>query len=452
MTGDFLNRQRASGSHAPQGSGAAVSRRSVLHGLAATGGLAALPAPLAAWAQQPGLSLEDQRALHIIFADFEQTTIVPGTAAYLGYPELEGKGLSREQLREQLVQKIFADISAAALDLSWPADERAPDYRHFAASGSNARFEVDHASLSRAAARNSFNPIGDPVLFGLRGAQLHTSRDGAILISERPPSHSQAHCIIGIWRRSTRTVIAWPASTVPSTIHTLGQQRLKSAMRVSHMIPTGLHLLEVGAHRWDTALPEPGAFLLKSPTIPIRSFGRSKTGESYTVSDYWDFGMQGRMTAIQTADLDTAPYRGQHFSSAGGATIAGGYLRNGAPRPTGDFAAFRKAAELFEQPPVKRDGYSTPEDGRSFFFMLLTGRDLRLAVERPDDSPTLRRLRVGSTGAAVRRVQRKLNISTDGSFGYETQEAVLSDQLEAAGEADGILTPAYVKTWWNLTL
>ena len=84
--------------------------------------------------------------------------------------------------------------------------------------------------------------------------------------------------------------------------------------------------------------------------------------------------------------------------------------------------------------------------------MLLTGRDLRLAVERPDDARTLRRLRLGSTGAIVRRLQQKLRISTDGAFGYETQEAFLTDQLEATGEADGILTPAYAKSWWNLDL
>lgn len=449
-----------------------LTRRTALRRLASLAGFSALPAPLAAWAQQqpPQLSPQEERrqaveaaperqlspqelqALRIIFSDFEQTTVVPGTAAYLGYHDLERKGLPREQLVAELAQRIFLDISSAPLDLSWPADGRAPDYRHFGFGGSSARFEVDHVALSRAAARNSFNPVGDPVLFALRGAELHSQRDGAILVSERPPSHAEAHCVIGIWRRSTKTVVAWPGSTIPSAIHTLGQQRVKSAMRVSHMIPTGLHLVEVGPHRADTPLPEPGAFLFKSQVIPLRSFDRAGAGESYTVTDYWDFGMEGRMTAIQTADLDATPYRGQHYSSAGGATLRGQYLRQGAPKPTGDFAAFRKAAELFEQPPVKRDGFSTPEDGRSFFFMLLTGRDLRLAVQRQQESQGLRRLRVGSTGANVRKLQQKLRLTVDGAFGYETQKALLTDQLEATGSADGILTPGYAKAWFNLEI
>lgn len=446
-----MNRQSASCPDAVD-----PTRRTLLRATLAAAGTGALAttlaAPFAALAQDPALTPAQRRALLIIFSDFEQTTIVPGTAAYLGYPDLEGKNLPREQLVAELIQRIFADINSADLELSWPADERAPDYRHIAGLASPARFEVDHAALTRAAARNSFNPVGDPVLFGLRGAILHDARDGAIVVSETPPSHAEARCVIGVWKRSTRSVVAWQGSTIPSTIHTLGQIRLKNAMRVSHMMPTGLHLVEIGPHRADTALPEPGAFLVKSPMIPLRSFGRSKSGESYTISDFWDFKMTGRMTAIQTADLDTAPYRGQHYSSAGGATLRGGYERGGAPKPTGDFTEFRKAAELFAQPPVKRDGFSTPEDGRAFFFMLLTGRDLRLAVERQDDAPELRRLRVGSSGAAVRRVQQYLRLTTDGVFGYETQSAVLTDQLEASGGADGVLTPEYAQKWFNVRL
>ncbi|HCO90947.1 MAG TPA: hypothetical protein DIT40_08240 [Alphaproteobacteria bacterium] len=57
-------------------------------------------------------------------------------------------------------------------------------------------------------------------------------------------------------------------------------------------------------------------------------------------------------------------------------------------------------------------------------------------------SPTV--LRIGSSGASVRRLQRALGLTVDGSFGPQTDAAVRAFQAEAALSVDGVVG---ARTW-----
>jgi endonuclease G len=84
--------------------------------------------------------------------------------------------------------------------------------------------------------------------------------------------------------------------------------------------------------------------------------------------------------------------------------------------------------------------------------MLLTGAEARLASRMrldglagdPVAMRRLRRLRLGSTGAAALRLQQKLNLANpDGAVGPFTAESLHRFQASMAGAAgsDGIFTP-----------
>ena len=63
----------------------------------------------------------------------------------------------------------------------------------------------------------------------------------------------------------------------------------------------------------------------------------------------------------------------------------------------------------------------------------------------------LRRLRLGSSGEAVERLQRKLNLGVTGYFGAETQHALFVWQKQEGHKPDAIYSPATEQaTGWGV--
>jgi hypothetical protein len=123
----------------------------------------------------------------------------------------------------------------------------------------------------------------------------------------------------------------------------------------------------------------------------------------------------------------------QGFSSAGCLTLPGNCI-NG--QHTGLWADFRNALGI--------DGQS---DGRQFSLVLLTGLDAAMAANiraAGGDKSALRRLRTGSKGEAVTRLQAALGLDPDASqlIGPITRHHLIYRQHAKLGWADGIYSPA----------
>jgi hypothetical protein len=120
------------------------------------------------------------------------------------------------------------------------------------------------------------------------------------------------------------------------------------------------------------------------------------------------------------------------FSSAGCLTLPGFHSPAG---HTGAWKNFRDAL-----------GVTDNSDGKQFSMLLFTGLDAVLAAEARQgaaDGADLRRLRHGSRGPLVARLQAALGLSPDPLqlIGPVTRKALIDAQARKLGWADGIYSP-----------
>jgi len=164
---------------------------------------------------------------------------------------------------------------------------------------------------------------------------------------------------------------------------------------------------------------------------------------SETISEYDKFALAGDNITVAYADAirkTAAPL--EHFS-AGLQQIPGS--KSGAAMGDaygGDFGRFRKALGLAPLGAFG-DAIASPDDGRQFWYMLLTGRDARLAARRRRSGG--RRLRYGSSGRAVERLQRALGLEGGyGVVGARTMREIIrwQSRVHTPGWGDGIVTEA----------
>jgi hypothetical protein len=92
-------------------------------------------------------------------------------------------------------------------------------------------------------------------------------------------------------------------------------------------------------------------------------------------------------------------------------------------------------------------GFDDNPDGKQFSMMLLTGLDAILASnarQTGEGSSELLRLRHGSRGACVVRLQTALGLAPDASqlIGPVTRKALVDTQAVKLGWSDGIYSPA----------
>jgi outer membrane protein OmpA-like peptidoglycan-associated protein/peptidoglycan hydrolase-like protein with peptidoglycan-binding domain len=262
-------------------------------------------------------------------------------------------------------------------------------------------------------------------------------------VREIAPNHIDNRCIIGVWDSTTNKIVAFQASTVPNWEY-MEAYRQDHADK-ANMLPTGKYSMVVGTHRpkkkdskgklVDNPKRVQGA-LRNDQTVVVL---RSEDDLSYTVRDTWDKTVANDNIHASIIKTNSGTSTVPDYSSAGCNTIPGTSLND---TPEGTWAEFRAALGLDNAKPTKNDG-------KKFAYVLLTGRDARLAASGKDQLAPAR-LRFGSNGSDVRSIQEALakhakkyySDKADGDFGAGTAMAFIKYQKDRdGGTADGIVTP-----------
>ncbi|MBU0680015.1 MAG: peptidoglycan-binding protein [Proteobacteria bacterium] len=310
-------------------------------------------------------------------------------------------------------------------DAKWAEDAYSPDYNHLGAPGLSQQFNFSANDLEKLCNLNSCDPAGgqDEVIFGLRGCKLVGGNvknfSPSIALSEDIPNHYDLHCVVGVWKRSTKQLTAFNGSTVPNWRH---MERQLTGAANANMLPTGFYSYRVGKHR-----SVEGAFIQNGPVVVIRS----NDDLIYEITDDFDKCHPG--DNIHPGFRDQAA----QFSSAGCQTVPGGWSSNAGHY--GDWADFRASAGLARDNRSKWDS--------KYNYALFTGRDARL-VAAASDPAKYKRLRFGSSGPNVKALQLGLkseglyNGKIDGDLGAGTLWAYVSWQKKNQnGKADAIVDP-----------
>jgi N-acetylmuramoyl-L-alanine amidase len=344
----------------------------------------------------------------------------------------EGLPLARPLARPALTAK----------DVKWADDNQSPDYRHLGVAGVSQAFDFNADHLAQLCQLNSFNPnLTDDdtddreVIFALRGCMLvggTVSGDAtspfvaSVTLSEDMPNHQTSHCVIGVWKRSTKRLAAFSGSTVPWWG---SMEKFRQGGPASNMLLTGRHVYNVGTHRGGSNLEIRGALLQQGPVVVVRTFDDL----CYEVTDTFEVGNVGD-------NIHPSRFAGpaDRYSSQGCLTVPGTYDLN-KERYTGLWSRFRGALGLNATSP------QSSEDGRRFVCILLTGREARLVAQK--SSVSLKRIRFGSQGADVTALQNALKTSghfngkVNGQMGPSTIIAYINwqrDQNPSNPSADGI--------------
>ncbi|MGE0626380.1 MAG: hypothetical protein AB7O43_01045 [Hyphomicrobiaceae bacterium] len=326
----------------------------------------------------------------------------------------------------------------AAARVTWSPDEEAPDYAHLKSKlGDGIRFTLHAADLEQLAELNGFpiDEAGDkPVLFGLRGCAIIQANEDdfedTVLLRDQRPNHKTIRCVIGVWDRTARRIAVFPASTVPNESYVTSWYKTKSS---GNLLPTGFYRYIVGPHNG-----RPGCFLLrerinKKHTVIVR---RSSDDLAYDTCDDVSRSEPGD-------NLHPSFSMEQGWFSSAGCQVVVGQATTHTGNHKGPWAKFRRLAGLKT---------TAGKEGDPYVYMLLTGHEAMLAARAreegsaaiPEVRQSLMRLRFGSKGEKVGRLQAFLGIDQTGDFNVDTAQKLYELQQSRMDDAsDGILTPAF---------
>jgi hypothetical protein len=369
-------------------------------------------------------------------------------------PELAPRDFKPSHAAELSVAAA-APAKMTASDARWADDKVSPDFRHLPAVNTSQQTQLTGALLRHLCQLNSFVFPADAkrVVIGLRGCQVIAPSSAfakSVAIAEDTPNHIDNRCAMGVWNRDDDTIVLFGASTVPNW-------RLMENYRQggdgSNMLPTGLFKFKVGTHRPTRKVKQKnqptrieqnpnrvqGALLQAEYRVELRT----KDDLTYTVYDIWDGGWVGDNIHPGLKPVNPSPSTEPDFSSAGCNTIPG-FSKN--DKPSGAWEDFRAALGFDNKNP-------TADDGKTVWYALFTGRDARLAADRPDDT-SLTRLRFGSSGTNVTALQLELRrmkgndrLKAGGKLDEPTALAYIKwQQSTDAGAADCIVTPVAAST------
>lgn len=383
-------------------------------------------------------------------------------------------GLSEEDFDQMTSATPAATKPDRWAEVTWPArDADSPDYHHLASSltlpipangvAPLSDFELKPEDVELVLGANRMTPIGfdDVVALAIRGARLGRLNEVAppveiedavsAWITETRPDHKNFRCLIGFYSRSaeigTRKLTLFSASTVPNAEYVESWYQFanrKTASGVGNMMPTGCYVYRVGVHNSPHAGEiKPALRLTDTSNLHIDGTAtvlRTRNDKSYDVGDIWckTIPADNVHCSFQTASV---PGWGAPFSSAGCMTI------RGKQDPTDQW---KKAQAI-----LNRLG-----QGKRCDLVLITGRDLAIAAELraknlANDAATVRRelwrLRPGSRGEEVGRLQDKLGLERTSYFGSVLKKALVDEQARRGLPIDGIFSPKLDAAWqWNV--
>ncbi len=322
----------------------------------------------------------------------------------------------------------------------WPDEYAAPDYAHLTQFDGDlsGAFEFSAATLQFLASRNGFD-LADAqiVLFGLRGcapgsadlqgwAPTHT-------LSLQTPDHVHPRCVLGAWNRENDQILIAPASTVPEaqSIHA----STKSKGLGTSLLPTGLYHYRVGTHKAShPRRKQPGSFLIDQYNYLVL---RSPNDLKYDPNQEYEVWTVGAAHNIHSAGSGRNIPR---YYSAGCQVIPGYYSGSDREYSEGAWRGFRQSLGV-----VDASGTTTPPPpalrGR-IPYVLFTGKEAALFdLQREDFLARYYRLRVGSSGDNVKKIQAELNQNFEfprplqsGSFDTMTAFGALRLQKDRIGE------------------
>jgi predicted chitinase len=374
-------------------------------------------------------------------AAVEQTDAPPGTETL---PEgVDRAPITRGEAEDYEIEDGFdqpdEDVTRSTRGPSrWAADDVSPCYSHLLAPGQTSlnvakTFELSRRELDLVIAANSYKPVGhnDVIAFGIRGAKLRGAEkyEGVerVPLEDARPNHVNFRCVIGYYNMKTGRISAYTGSTVPW--HGYMSKGLRH-----NMLPTGCYIYKVGTHRpvnkarWvNPALRLSDVKLSESGLVSVL---RNKD-MVFDFEDDWD----------QCAPSDNVhcAYSNTGFSSLGCQTVKGG-LNDGL---WADFAGHLK---------------TLPANAR-VDYVLFTGAEASIAAAlsktgepaRADFSKTLERLRFGSQGDRVKRLQSKLGLSPTGYLAASSRTSLTEYQEHNDLNSDGVFTPELdAKLGWGV--
>lgn len=340
--------------------------------------------------------------------------------------------------------------------VAWPkSDAEAPDFAHLEPEGREPKigseeFTFGAAELDLLIRANQFIAEGfdDRFVFALRGAKLKSgdTAEGvtSITLVETRPDHRNFQCTIGYYSPGSGKLSAFKASTVPNVSYMTNYYKKTNKIgsytsTSANMLPTGCYVFRVGAHSGGKIRP---ALRMTNPQKltedAMVTTLRTSNDLTFRHDDLWDKCMP--------FDNVHCAYAYDSFSSAGCLTICG---PNG-QGPWGKFQAVLKTMRTNARQDV----------------VLLTGREASIAAYlvqagKQNDAELVRRylgrLRHGSQGAAVKRLQEKIGNDLTGYFGPSTKEKLVALQKSKGLRTDGIYSEALdaalgfdVMTLWSV--
>ena len=342
-----------------------------------------------------------------------------------------GSGLSSFSDRDENFDSFALDSSFSGANGAWKSvywarnDANQPDYRHIAGLGDGETvFPFTASDLELLLAANCFSPEPSPsgfILFALRGCALQGGESllnqASLPLVELRPDHRNFRCVVGVYNTESRALSAFTGSTVPNA-HFVWNHKEKG--NAGNLLPTGCYRYKTGSH----AGKYPQCLLVDHSLTVLRS----DNDTVYGTKDRWE-----KDRVYNNIHPSFGTFDWGEFSSAGGITVQGSY--DEVSGYSGPWKQFVEAAGI-------------TGDGQQFHLVLLTGLEARLAaglsqagktdVNDPAVVDALCRLRSGSKGEKVERLQEGLGVSADGDFGAGTRLALAKEQLANDLTADAI--------------
>jgi Putative peptidoglycan binding domain len=383
--------------------------------------------------------------------DTDATSLLGGELS----TEPSAEELAADRARDNTGDAEFRAEIAAAVQL-WPAqDKNSPEYAHLTDTVAPKAFDVTADVVDILIAANRFKPEGhsNVMALAIRGSTLQQPHEqlkkSAIGINDVRPDHRNFRCTLGFYFRGPRQLTLFSGSTVPcpkyiKNYYNIVHHLPHSSGTSCNMLPTACYVYRVGSHAGGSIKPalrttDPDHLQSDAVVTVVRTEDDLTFG--FGAQDRWD---------------QTTPYDNVHcsyyinyndsyeayFSSAGCLTV------RGRKDPSDQWAKFQHELNQLGQ-------------GKRCDLLLLTGREYALAAMLKasgahNDPATLQRelvrLRVGSQGDEVRRMQAKLGFSNPtGYFGAGTKKTLTDFQKSNGHPADGIFSPQLDKALrWNV--
>lgn len=330
-------------------------------------------------------------------------------------------------------------------------DDLSTEFRHIEAGDrwlKDTGFLFQASDLELLIRANHFRPLRTEkrIIFGLRGALLDhdTSNpaDGAAQVARQSlrlkvcrPDHQNFRCVVGVFDTETNLLSGFLATTVPNRLAVWSHHK---GGEPSNMLACGSYRYRVGPHKGN-----PGCLRQDEALCVLRS----RDNVVYDVKDTWDAKTDPGSWPMDNIHPACADKQHSALFSSWGCQTPRGWFGDGSF--TDEFAKFRSALGL------RKPG---TDNNRLFTYVLLTGHEAAIAAHlrtsgRDTDHAAVRaslvRLRQGSEGEPVRRLQAALGLAVDGRLGATAKKALADAQRKRSGEmaGDGVYAPHFDTDW-----